>query len=165
MGDYYDRTTRACRFDQLRPELVAAIRAYSERHELSDVAAEVLQCCETTSEKKKRGLLDWLLGARDRVLYSAALVTPSLLLWAISGARSGTTVAAARLAAIEVRDYESTPQAQIVADTGLEILGFLLRSSQRGTTFIGLGPERAAQRFREAVREAWSRAQGAGAPR
>jgi hypothetical protein len=161
MGDYYDRTTRECRFDQLRPELATAIREYVEKHQLGDIEAEILLCCETTSERKKRQLLGRLLGLdRDRVTYTAALVTPSLLVWAQSGAKSGTWAVAARLGEIEVRDYETTPQAQVMADTGLEVFGFLLRSGERGTTLIGLGSETAARRFREAVQEAVGKAKG-----
>ena len=54
MGDYM-RSTRECAFGQLRPELVQAIRDYLQKHELGTIDADILICCETTSEKTKRG--------------------------------------------------------------------------------------------------------------
>jgi len=160
VGDY-NRTTRECGFEQLRPELVVAIRKYVQKHRLGHIEAETLMCCETTSEKKKRGLLATLFGPdRDPVHYTAALVTPSLLLWARSGAKSGTAALAARLAEIEVQDYETSPFGQTLADTGLEVFGFLLGAPERTNAFIGLGSEPAAQRFREVVKEAAGKARG-----
>jgi hypothetical protein len=156
MGDY-NRSTRECTFSQLRPELVSAIREQVEKQELGDIEAEILACCETTSEKKKkkRGLFGSLLGGDpDPVHYTGVIVTPTWLIWARSGAKSGTVVAWARLRDIQVKDFES----ELIDDTGLEVFGFIGRSRERGQAFIGLGPESAAKRFGDAVKSAVAQA-------
>jgi hypothetical protein len=59
-------------------------------------------------------------------------------------------VSTARLQDIEVKNF--TPQ--LIEDTGMSIFGFVGDSSERVTAFIGLGPEPAAQKFRETVQQA-----------
>ena len=51
------RTTRECMFDSLNSTLAEAIRTHIEKHELGDVTASTLMCCETASTKQKSGCL------------------------------------------------------------------------------------------------------------
>jgi hypothetical protein len=151
----WKRTTRECSFADLRPELVAAIRQFVEKHKLPILESEVLACCETTSESKKAGLAERLMGGGDKVQYTGVLVTPSWLIWAASGDKTGVSVTSARLTDIaEVRDYEDTPFHQLIEDHGLQIYGFRYHGSEREVWFLGLGQEYAAQRFRDVLREA-----------
>ena len=65
-------------------------------------------CCETKSEKKKKGSISSLMGGdTDWVHHTGMLVTPTTLIWARSRAKSGTVVATTRLKDIQVRDFES----------------------------------------------------------
>ena len=151
----WKRTTRECSFSGLRPELVAAIRQYVEKHDLPNIESEVLACCETTSERKKAGLAERLAGGADKVQYTGVVVTPSWLIWAASGDKTGISVASARLTDItEVKDYEDTTFHELIEDNGLQIYGFTYGSSERRVWFMGLGQEYAAQRFRDVLREA-----------
>ena len=169
MGDYR-RSTRECNVDRLRPELVEAIRAHAQEHELGDVEREALICCETTNEKHKSGgLFGKLLGGDpDKVHYTGLVVTPRWLIWAISGAKRGVTVLSSRLHDLEARDFESTPMYQMLQkqgktemlDAGLEVTGFFSDRLERGTMFIGLGPEPAAQQMRDVLKDAVKKAQG-----
>lgn len=145
----YQRTTRECSVAELRPELAKAIREYAVKHDLGDVEAELIICCETTSERLKKGLLSRLFGDPDALHHTAMLLTPGLLIWGTTGDRRGTSIVSARLADIEVRDYDSS----LIEDSGLDIFGFLNQSSERVHAFIGLGEGEAAERFRRALKE------------
>lgn len=159
MGDYR-RSTRECRFDHLRPEIIAALRDHAQRYELGDLEREALICCETTNERlKKPGLFDRLVGGdTDPVHVVGIVVTPRYLLWARSGAKYGVAVMSARLRECEVLDYANTPQAKLVPDTGLEVTAMYTGATQRGHTFIGLGSEPAAQNLRQVLTQAMQQA-------
>ena len=147
MGEYI-RSTRACSFEQLRPELVSAIREYVADRKLGDIEPDILMCCETTSEKLKKGFFRSLMGGDpDPIHYIGALVTPIWLIWARSGPKSGTVVLSARLKDVQVKDFES----DLIQDTGLEVFGFVGNSTERMHVFIGLGQEPPAQKFAETV--------------
>lgn len=145
----YQRTTRECSMSDLHPELVRAIREYARKRQLGDVESEVLICCETTSERQKKGLLNRLFGDPDAVHHTAMLLTPRLLIWGTTGEKRGTSIISARLSDIEVRDYDSS----VIEDSGLDVFGFLNQSPERVQAFIGLGREQAAERFGRALKE------------
>ena len=155
MGDYR-RSTRECHFEQLRPEIVAAIRDHVQRYELGDVERKALICCETINEKtKKSGLFGKLAGGDpDPVHYVGVVVTPRYLIWARSGAKYGDAVLSARLQECGVFDYANTPQAKLAPDTGLEVTAMLTGAIEREHSFIGLGPEPAAQNLRQVLKQA-----------
>lgn len=148
MGDYM-RSTREYAFDQLRPELVQGIRDYLQKHELGAIEADILICCETTSEQTKRGFFHTLVRS-ETIHYTGMLVTPGWLIWATWGAKSGVVVMAARLEDIQVTDFAS----HLINDIGLEVFGFLIGFAERVSAFIGLGPEPAAQKFRTTLKAA-----------
>jgi hypothetical protein len=75
MSDYY-RTTRECSVRQLHPELRQAIRNYFQEHNLGDLDAETISCCETISEKKVTGrLISWLNDNSDTTIHTGILLT------------------------------------------------------------------------------------------
>jgi hypothetical protein len=158
MSDY-QRSTREITFAQLRPEIHAAIRAHAEQHELGDVEREALICCETVNEKtKKPGLLSKLAGGDpDKVHYVDVIVTARHLIWARSGAKYGASVMSARLRDLEVQDYEKTPTYRLAPDSGLEVRGIFTGQIERAQAFIGLGPEPAAQSFKDQLKQAIGR--------
>jgi hypothetical protein len=135
----------------MHPNLVKGIRQYSQKHELGDIEAGILMCCETISEKKHKGFFASLVSTDpDPVHHTGMLATPTWLIWARSGVKYGTVVSSARLKDIQVKDFSS----DLVEDTGMDVFGFLGDSAERVTAFIGLGPEPAAQIFRETVQHA-----------
>jgi hypothetical protein len=152
MSDY-TRTTHECTPDSLRPELAAAIRKYIEQHELGDLESTVLICCETTSTKKKKRLF----GGKPEVILTGAIVTPKWLIWAAGKENERLGVIAAKLRDVQVLDYEKSDFYKLIPDTGLNIEGFPTADGI-GSTFIGLGPEPAAQKFREVLRDALGKA-------
>ncbi len=154
MGDY-NRTTRECSLQQMRPELSDAIRSFITSHELGDIEFEILMAVETTNEnKKKGGLFGGLRGGdKEPVHYVGALVTPAWLIWAKYSLKSGDVVSAAKLKDIEVSDFHSDTK----EDTGLDLFGFVNQSPDRVRSFIGLGNGPSSNKFRETVKIAVAR--------
>lgn len=150
----YQRTTRECSFNDFRPEIVRAIRNYAEKHELGNVEADALMCAETVSEKVKSGFFSKIFGGANYARNVSMLITPERLLWCALDSRNDAVVLSARLTEIEVGDFRSN----LVEDGGLNVFGFINQSPERLQAFIGLGAEAAAQKFREAVKEAAERA-------
>lgn len=150
MSDYH-RSTRECAVNELRPELLQAIRSYFQDHDLGDVETEPLICCETTSQKKSAGRLQARLREDlDSTVHTALLLTPQWLIWVRSGDRSGLGLSAAQLTMIQARPYRSL----LTGDSGLEVFGYVGDSSHRLRGYIGMGAEPAAQKFCEAVQQA-----------
>lgn len=140
MSDY-TRTTRECPPAQLKLDLLQAIRAYAQQHDLGSVEADARLCCETHSEKKKKGFLASLgSGDPDPAHDTALLLTPAWLIWARSGPKTGTVVSSARLRDAQVSAYSS----KLIPDTGLEVQSPVLGSPDPVTAFIPLGADLAA---------------------
>jgi hypothetical protein len=147
----YKRNTRACTFEELQPALQQALRAYFSEHELTGVEAQILMCCETLSKRQKTSALATLLGEdRDLVYCLGAFVTPEWLVWARSGDHTKTTVVAAKLKDIHVRQMAFL----LSKDTGINIDGFLDGFYYKIHGYIALGPEPAAEEFWKAVEQA-----------
>ncbi len=109
MSDY-QRATHECAPAQLKPALLQAVRAYAGQHSLGNV---------------------------DPFHDTALLLTPAWLVWARSGPKSGTVVAAARLRETRVSAFES----KLIPDTGLEVQTPVAGSPEPVVAFIPLGPE------------------------
>ncbi len=147
----YDRTTRECLVNELRPELYQAVQDYFRAQQLGDPETEAIICCETTSTKKRAGrLASWLGGEGDATVYTGMLLTARRLIWVRSGDGSAVVLTAADLKEIRVRAYASP----LTGDTGLEVYGFIGDSKGRVRGYIGMGPGAAAQKFCEAAVQA-----------
>jgi hypothetical protein len=71
------RTTRTCTLDELRPELAEAIRAHAQRQHWTNFEADILACCETTTENIVINVFDaWLNGSAAPLTYLALIATP-----------------------------------------------------------------------------------------
>jgi hypothetical protein len=145
------RTTRACSFSQLQPELRQVIRTYFQEHQLGDPEAETRMCCETISKKKPAGkLAAWLEGETDTTIHTGMLLTSQRLIWARHGDKSGTKLTAANLKSISVREHASV----MGQNPGLEITGYVEGRKSKIHGYIGMGPEEVAKKFRELVKDA-----------
>jgi hypothetical protein len=149
MGDYL-RTTREGSFDSLNSNLAAAIRNHIESYALGDVVGSALICCETTSIRSKKSLL----GDKVEVTLTDMILTPQWLIWALRKDSHTFGVFSARLREIHVQDYEQSDRYRLVQDTGLNLSGLRADAVDLENTFLGLGPEPAAQRFRALLKQA-----------
>lgn len=149
MSDWV-RSTRSVDAGDLPPDTDAALRAHVETHGLGDLLAESLACIETISRMSKKGPF----GRDEEEVRVAALVTPRWLIWAIRADRPEITVMSAPLKDVTVQDYASTSMAALVPDSGIEVTGSFTDAFERGSAFIGLGPEPAATAFAQALRVA-----------
>jgi hypothetical protein len=145
----YNRTTRECTLDSMRPELANGIRKHIEQYELGDLASAMLICIETTSIKPKKGLF-----GKEEIIAAGILLTPQWLIWATSKSGEAPGVLSARLRNLEVRDYEKSEFYKMIPDSGINVLGQYTDVAERGSTFIGLGSESAAQKFRQMLKDA-----------
>ena len=153
MGEY-QRTTHECSLGSMHPGLAASIRAHIQKFELGDIEVSALMCCETVSTRQKKGLF----GSKDEVVLTGVLLTPEWLVWATGKENDPPDVLSARLRDIHVQDYETSDMYKMIADSGLNIRGLRTSATRLGVTFIGLGPEAAADKFRELLKDAIEKA-------
>ena len=146
MGDW-KRSSRECLFNELRPEMTAAITAHIEQYGLEVDPIEILMCVETTSETIKKAII----GGSGRAVLTSAFVTPIWLIWAIRGENPEVAVMSARLADVVVQDYAKTQFAKMVPDTGIEVSGSFTDVSERGSAFLGLDEGLVSERFKETI--------------
>jgi hypothetical protein len=114
-------------------------------------------CIETRSEKKKKGLFS---GGGNKILDVYAVLTPTWLVWATSGDKSGIGVQSVQLKDLQIQDYEDTPAYQMLPDSGIYLTGIFTgltgtNGNQRVSSFIGLGQETAAKNFKEYLMRAF----------
>jgi hypothetical protein len=163
---YYQRTTRQCQWQQLRPALRAAIEKHAADNLFGDVVGQLLACIETESvQQKQRGLAGWrdrLLGPNDpdEVHYTAAVLLPNWLIWATSGEKRGTTTLSARLGDIRIEDFTGFGG---IEDNGINISGTVRGSKEQTMAFLGLGEGEAADNFKRRLRQAIQQANTAKA--
>ena len=139
--------------EDMHPELKAAIGEHVERYGLEDVVALAIYCCETVSIREKKKIF----GSKTEVEISGAILSPKWLIWAGGKENGAVGVFSARLQELRVQDYENTKMYKMIADTGLDVYGFPTGEGP-ASVFIGLGPEPAAQKFREMLKDAMAEA-------
>jgi len=119
-------------------------------YNLGDLLSASVACVETVSRKTRKNLP----GGSAQPVRVTALLTPQWLVWAIVADRPEPTVMSGRLQDIVVQDYAATKFAAMVPDAGIEVSGSLTDVTELGAAFIGLGPEPAAEQFKQAVMRA-----------
>jgi hypothetical protein len=144
----YDRTTRICELDTLRPDHLTALREHMAKYDLG--ALEPTLCGDTTSIKRKNGLLDRLLRTQQTATYTSVVITPVWLLWVVSSNRQAPTAFSARLSEVEVSD---TNPRQLL-DRGLDVRARPTDTSDFGSYFIGLSEDDGGNRLRVGIIEA-----------
>lgn len=151
----YTRSTRECKFGDLRPELMVSIRRHIETYKLGDAEASLLVCCETTSARQKTGLF----ASGDEVTVAGMFVTPQLLVWANGKEKGEPVVMSALLRNISVHDFENTAMYRVNPDSGINVAGRYTDVTKQGQSFIGLGPDPAGEKFRQVLQHAIQKAQ------
>ena len=147
----FNRTTRECPVSQLHPEVFRALKNYFQEKDLGDLETKAVLCCETLSTRKSAGGLFSLLSPSvDTAIHTGIVLTSEWLVWARIGDNSGTLLSAANLNDIVVNTYKS----MFVNDTGLEIIGYIGDSKLVVRGYVGMGPELAAQKFCDEVKQA-----------
>jgi len=155
MGDY-QRTTRSIRLEILPADIRTAVQAHLEEYNLGSILDDALMSVETVSLKKKKGLFK---GPGDQQVTSYAILTPTWLVYAAKGDSGHAAVLSVPLADAKAEDYQGSPFYAKIPDRGYRITGNFtgrvgMHGSQRVSIFIGLGEERAARLFGEALMDA-----------
>jgi len=142
----WKRTSIEIEFENLRPEMVNAIKRYVEQYNLGAILSEVLLCVQTDSEKVKKPLF----GSAE-IVYMGIALTPRWLVWAVSGTKTQTAVLSAQLRDVVVQDYSQTQFAKLIADSGLEVSGRFTDASENVSAFLGLDDGLVGRKFKEAA--------------
>ena len=151
---HYQRTTRACTLDELRPELAEAIRTYAQRQQWDNLEAEVLACCETTTERISTNRLDaWLNGSAATISHLALIATPHRLIWAYSSDRARASAASAQYKQMRLKIL--TPKR--TAAIGVEIYARMDGTGEKTGGRFMLDDNPAARHFCEEVKRATDR--------
>jgi hypothetical protein len=111
-------------------------------------------CIETISTKLKKGLF----ASKAEVVQAGVLLTTKWLLLAVKNGDGKIGVVDARLREIQAVDYEKSDFYKLIPDSGVTINGLRTEEAGSGSLFIGLGPEAAAQQFRNELKEAIAKA-------
>lgn len=165
MDSGWARETRVCQTIALRPDLLAALRAYIELHELEGAEAGALVCFETTSQRtRKPSRMERMAGAGYKKMALAVLVTPTRLIWAQVTDDDEAFAKSELLAKLEVTDYEKQPTFALMSDHGVEVEGITGPQGRTGTLFFGLGEGPDAERARSVFKAAVKAAHGEGPP-
>lgn len=165
METSWARETRVCPTIDLRPDLLAALRASIEQHELEGAEAAALVCFETTSQRtKKPGLVERMAGAGFKTLVQAVLVTPTRLIWAQATDDDEAFARSELLAKLEVTDYEKGGTFDLMPDHGVDVQGITATQGRVGTLFFGLGEGPDADHARAVLKAAVKAAHGEGPP-
>jgi hypothetical protein len=151
MMSHYQRTTRACTLDELRLELAEAIRTYAQRQQWDNLEAEVLACCETTTERTPTNRLDaWLNGSAATASHLALIATPRRLIWAYSSDRARAGAASAQYKEMRLKIF--TPKR--AAGIGVDIYARMEGTGEKTGGRFMLDDNPDARQFSEEVKRA-----------
>jgi hypothetical protein len=147
----YRRTTRLCTLDELRPELAEAVRAHAQQQQWTHFEAEVLACCETTTERLSTNPIDaWLNGSAAPLTYLALIATPLRLIWASSSGSATANAASALYTEMRLKIFTPKFGSGIAFDIYAHMDG--TREKVGGRLKLDSGPE--AHQFCDAVHHA-----------
>ena len=153
MSDW-KRTSKEVPFENLRLEIVEAIKQHIDQYNLGPILSDLLMCVQTDSEKIKKGLF----GGAESV-YTGVVVTPRWLVWAISGTKTQAAVMSAQLRDVVIQDYAQTQFAKMIPDSGIEVSGRITDAVENVSAFIGLEDGAVGRKFKETVLKAAQDAQ------
>ena len=145
MSDW-KRMTREVPFENLRPEMIEALKKHIEQYNLGSILSDAFMCIQTDSEKTKKPLF----GSAE-IVYMGVVITAHWLVWVVSGTKTQTAVLSAQLRDVVIRDYAQTQFAKMIPDSGMEVSGRFTDVSENGSAFIGLDESQAALKFKETV--------------
>lgn len=141
----YTRSTRECTFDDMPPEVHAAIQNHIEKYRLGKIESSHPICFKTTSTWKKTGL--FANGYETTI--TGMLITSHLLVWTGEMKNGKPVVMSALLRNIDVQDFENTAMYGVNPDSGINISGRYSDVTKQGLSFIGLGTDSAGEKFRQ----------------
>jgi len=145
------RITRTCTLDELRPELAEAIRAHAQRQHWTHFEADVLACCETTTENIVINVFDAMLnGSAAPLTYLALIATPQRLIWASSTGGETASAASALYTAMRLKIFTPKSSSGIAFDIYAQMDGTGQKAG--GRLKLDSGPE--ARQFCEEVHRA-----------
>jgi hypothetical protein len=150
MGDY-NRSTRELTLDALPPSMSAALMAHIEKYNLGEVLSDVLFCAEANAEKIKKGLF---AGPGPKVLKTGLVLTKRWLFEVQVADGAAPYARSIRLVDGVVEDYEKSSFQKLIPDTGVNLTGQFTDTTERASSFIGLGRDAAGEKFKQLLIQA-----------
>lgn len=150
MGEY-NRYTRECSLSDLNTEMIDALNHHIEMYNLGDVPADQLICIETISEKVKKGIF---AGPGPKLVCAGVILTPEWLLEVIKADNAPAHARSARLEDIVATDYEKGVFNAMIPDHGIDVSGMFTDTTEKASSFIGLGKGVAGEKFKEMILKA-----------
>ena len=145
------RETHACTLDTAPAALRTALERWlDERLPHEAPFADGLEAVVTRSDLPAPGMIAGWLGRRERSV-ALTIWTPRWLLQVAQVDATDPVVLTLRREGLEIADYARTPLAELRADTGLQVTGFLWGGTERTSVFIGLGTDPVARAFTETL--------------
>jgi hypothetical protein len=130
--------------------MVSAIRLDLAEKGLTAIEDEIILCCETMSEKKKKALFTGILDIETGPIhYIGVFITPAWLVWSRWSIKTGTVVSTARLKDVQITEFQSP----LIDDSGLEVTGIINNSPQPMQAFIGADHNPAGEHLRQVIQE------------
>ena len=145
----YERTTSSIQAICLHDEIKSAIKNYEIKHQVKDLLANPVMCIKTESKKIKQGFFSKMMGKENKATPVYSIITDKWFL-VVVWHELHIFVSLYQLGTFEITDYNYT----LIPDNGIQIIGFGYgETGERGSYFVGLGPEQAAINFRAKMYE------------
>ena len=145
----YERTTYSIQVNSLPEEIKTAIKNYETKHQIHDLLANPVVCIKTESKKIKQGFFSKIMGKENKATPVYSIITDKWFL-VVVWHELHIFVSLYQLGTFEITDYNYA----LIPDNGIQIVGFGYgETGERGSYFIGLGPEQAAVNFRNKMYE------------
>lgn len=154
MSDW-ERSTKKLLIEHLPPEYKQAIQEHIDFFNLKGVFEQYLICIETKSVKKKKKLFG---GGLASEMDQFAILSPAWIVIAAQGSKPGTIgVLSVQTKDAHAVDYKDDPSYKLIQDSGVNVTGpytgLVGLHTNISTYFIGLGPEPAAEQFKQCLLE------------
>jgi len=149
----WNRSTKECTLANIDAESTLEIQSHVSTYNLGPVLEQAEMCIETTSTLIKKGLFG---GKKNKFVVSYAILTPRWLILAIRNEKSTIGILSAQLKDMTLTDYATTPDYQLIQDSGLQITAKFtdrvgLNGKERINYFLGLGDEPAGLKFKTMI--------------
>jgi hypothetical protein len=140
----WKRSTRELSFEELSAVMKTEIHRHIELYNLGDILSDVSMCILSQAAKNRKGLF----GSAE-TNQTGVVLTPRWLLWVITGPNTPQGVLTAQLQDVVVQDYQETPFAKMVPDSGIQVNGKFTDATESASAFIGLEDNEAGRKFKE----------------
>jgi len=130
----YSRSTRECKFEDLKTQFLHHLGTYNQRRMIDDIKEDVLFCFQTISHKNR-------LFFSPEVEFSFVCITKKYLYWGTTDLTETYISAAKWIEIEEICDWKNSIVAEFSRDYGVMALGLTNLNGYKGQWFIALSDD------------------------